>query len=77
MDDKRDLRDLFGEVIHVHTRADAIADGMLVDVSAVAREAGIRFPVALTRAIWERCVRAPTALPARTRRAGPGMSCGC
>jgi hypothetical protein len=30
-----------------------------VDVSATAREAGIRYPVALTRAVWERRVRVP------------------
>jgi hypothetical protein len=30
-----------------------------VDVSATAREAGIRYPVALTRAVWERCVTVP------------------
>jgi hypothetical protein len=47
------------DVIHRYTRAQAIADGVLVDVSAVAREAGIRWPVALTRAVWERCVRVP------------------
>ncbi len=47
------------EVMHRYTRADAIADGTLVDVSAVAREAGIKFPVALTRAVWERCVTVP------------------
>jgi hypothetical protein len=41
---------------HRYTRAQAIADGVLVDVSATAREAGIRWPVALTRAVWERCV---------------------
>jgi hypothetical protein len=29
---------------------------VLIDVSAVAREAGIRYPVAPTRAAWERCV---------------------
>jgi hypothetical protein len=38
---------------------DALRDGVLVDVSATAREAGIRFPVALTRAVWERCVTIP------------------
>jgi hypothetical protein len=32
---------------------------VLIDVSAVAREAGIRYPVALTRAVWERCVAVP------------------
>jgi hypothetical protein len=43
MFDERDL-------IHSYSRAQAIADGVLIDVSATAREAGIRCPVALTRA---------------------------
>jgi hypothetical protein len=38
------------DLIHSYSRAEAIADGVLVDVTPVAREAGIRFPVALTRA---------------------------
>jgi hypothetical protein len=42
------------DLIHSYSRARALADGALVDVSAVAREASIRFPVALTRAVWER-----------------------
>jgi hypothetical protein len=46
----------WGEVISAYSRADAIADGELVDVSAMAREAGIRLPVAVTRAVWEDCV---------------------
>ena len=36
------------DLIHRYSRADALRDGVLVDVSATAREAGIRFPVALT-----------------------------
>jgi hypothetical protein len=32
---------------------------VLIDGSAVAREAGIRYPVALTAAVWERCVAVP------------------
>ena len=32
---------------------------MLIDVSATAKEACIRYPVALTRAVWERCVTIP------------------
>ncbi len=44
------------DLIHSYTRADALRDGVLVDVTATAREAGFRFPVALTRAAWERCV---------------------
>jgi hypothetical protein len=47
------------EIIHRYTRADAIRDGVLIDVSATAKEAGIRYPVALTRAVWERCVTIP------------------
>ena len=46
----------FGEVISVYSRAQALEDGMLVDCSALAREAGIRFPIALTRAAWDLCV---------------------
>ncbi len=45
--------------LHSYTRAQAIADGVLIDVSSMASEAGIRFPVALTRAVWERCVTIP------------------
>jgi hypothetical protein len=47
------------DLIHTYTRADALRDGVLIDVSAVAREAGIRWPVALTSAVWERCVVVP------------------
>jgi hypothetical protein len=53
----------FGEVIYAYSRAQAIEDGVLVDVTETAREAGIRYPVALTRAVFERCV----ALPPRYR----------
>jgi hypothetical protein len=47
------------EVIHRYTRADALHDGVLLDVSPTAREAGIKFPVALTRGAWELCVAVP------------------
>ena len=49
----------FGPVISVYTRAQAIADGILVDVSETAREAGFKIPVALTRTVWERIVALP------------------
>jgi hypothetical protein len=32
---------------------------VLVDVTETAREAGIRFPVALTAAVWAECVAVP------------------
>jgi len=40
------------EIISTYTRAQAIEDGVLVDVSKVAREAGFVYPVALTAAVW-------------------------
>ncbi len=41
------------DVIYTYTRKQAIEDGVLVDVSTTAREAGINFPVALTSAVWD------------------------
>jgi hypothetical protein len=49
----------FGEVIYSYTRKQAVADGEQVDVSTVATEAGIRFPVFLTRAVFEAYVTVP------------------
>lgn len=55
------LEDIFGPVVHSYTRAEAIADGVLVEVDAqTSREAGIRWPVAMTRTVWESCVEVPT-----------------
>lgn len=51
--------EIFGEVISSYSRSQAIEDGYLVDVSETAREAGIRFPVALTRAVWDAYVEVP------------------
>ncbi len=51
-----ELSDIFGDVIYSYTRAQAIADGVLVDVTETAKEAGFRWPVAITRAVWEDCV---------------------
>lgn len=54
-------------VIHAYTRAQALADGNLVKVpEPVCSEAGIRVPVALTRAVWEGCVAWTEADGART-----------
>ena len=49
----------FGPVLSVCTRTRAIEDGILVDVSETAREAGFKIPVAVTRAVWERLVALP------------------
>jgi hypothetical protein len=46
-------------LIHSYSRKQAIEDGILVDVSEMAREAGFRVPVALTQAVYERYVQVP------------------
>lgn len=53
-----DLERTFGcEYIHVYTRAQAIEDGVLVDVTDTAeRRETFTIPVALTRAVYEDCV---------------------
>lgn len=50
------ITELFGEPIHTYSRAEAIEDGLLVDASEQAQEAGFRIPVALTAAAWADCV---------------------
>jgi len=47
------------EVLHAYTRKQAIADGVLIDVSRTAKEAGFRHPVALTSAAWAESVSVP------------------
>ena len=47
------------EVISTYTRAQALEDGVLVDVTATARDAGIKFPVALTASVWRQYVEVP------------------
>lgn len=44
------------ELISVYTRAAAIEDGTLIDVTDTAKEAGFKIPVALTAAAWADCV---------------------
>jgi len=54
--DPLDLEFIFGGVIHRYTRAQALADGLLVDVTERAKEAGFRVPVAMTAATWSKAV---------------------
>ena len=56
------------EVISSYTRAQAIEDGELVDVSETAREAGIKFPVAVTRAVWVKYVEIPEGVTCQDER---------
>ena len=54
----------FGPVIYSYTRAQAVADGVQVEVSKTAQEAGIKFPVFLTRTVFDAYVAIP-----------PGVTC--
>ena len=49
----------FGQVIYAYTRAQAVADGFQVEVTKTAQEAGIRFPVFLTRTVFDAYVAVP------------------
>lgn len=53
------------EIVYAYTRKQAVEDGEQVDVSTVAQEAGIRFPVYLTRAVWGRYVEVPPGVVAQ------------
>lgn len=67
----------FGPVIYTYTRSQAIADGFQVEVSKVAKEAGITYPVFLTRAVYDNYVTVPLAslFKMRPRRPAPFARC--
>lgn len=44
------------DIIYSYTRHQAIEDGVLVDVTETAKEAGIKFPTALTARVWAELV---------------------
>lgn len=58
----------YGDVIHQYSRAQAIEDGFLIDVTETAREAGISFPTALSAAVWKCCVIVPEKVNWRDER---------
>jgi hypothetical protein len=49
----------FGPVIYSYTRAQAVADGVQVEVTKTTKEAGIKFPMFLTRAVFDKYVAVP------------------
>jgi len=46
-------------ISYAYTRAQAVADGVQVDVTKTAQEAGIKFPMFLTRAVFDKYVAVP------------------
>ena len=55
----------FGDVVYSYTRKQAIADGFQVEVTKTAQEAGIRFPVFLTRTVFDSFVTVPEGVTAQ------------
>jgi hypothetical protein len=55
----------FGPVVYSYTRAQAIADGVQVEVTKTAAEAGIRFPMFLTRTVYDAYVAVPPGVTAQ------------
>ena len=53
---EKTVESFFGNVISTYTRAQAIEDGVLIDPGSMAREAGFKWPVALTADAWADCV---------------------
>jgi hypothetical protein len=47
---------------YTYSRAQAIADGLQIEVTKTAQEAGIRFPVFITRRVYEQCVAVPPSV---------------
>ncbi|RKT37909.1 DUF6573 family protein [Thiocapsa rosea] len=45
-----------GVMIYAYTRAQALDDGRLIDVTDLACDAGFKVPVALTAKVWADCV---------------------
>ncbi|MED2737086.1 DUF6573 family protein [Bacillus toyonensis] len=43
---------LFGPTIHTYTRAEALADGSLIDISNTAKDADITVPIAVTKSVF-------------------------
>ena len=59
MNEQPNLTELFGEPIFTYTRKQALADGFQIDVTTTAQEAGIRFPMFITRAVFDAYVTVP------------------
>ena len=56
LSNEQSAESFFGDVISTYTRAQAIEDGVLIDVSPIAKTAGLEWPVAMTASAWADCV---------------------
>jgi len=53
------------DLIFSYSREQAITDGILLDVTNTAQEAGIKYPVAITSALWDTLVKPSPELEAQ------------
>ncbi len=51
--------EVFRDVIFSYSRKQAIEDGVLVDVSELAKECGFKYPVAVTARVWHEWITPP------------------
>lgn len=55
-------------LIFKYSRSDALRDGILLDVTETAKEAGIKYPVAITQAVHNNYVLVPDGVTAQDER---------
>ncbi len=55
-------------ILHTYSRREAIDDGVLIDVTETAKEAGFRIPVAVTAAVWTEYVTVPDGVEGQDER---------
>ena len=63
--EKQDPEHPVGPLIFAYTRRQALEDGVLVDVTVAGREAGFRWPLALTAEVWTLIEVIPGSCPGR------------
>jgi hypothetical protein len=49
------MEEIFGEPIYAYTAEDALEDGMLVDVTYLAKDAGFNWAVRITNTVFDLC----------------------
>ena len=62
------MQDIFGDVIYSYSRMQALEDGVLMDVSDLGREAGLKFRVAVTQAVWAEYISVPEGVIGQDER---------
>ena len=67
---KTDNDNIFGKVVFAYTRAQAIEDGVLVDVTKTANDAGFKWSTAVTRAVFDRYIAVPEDLVGQQDESG-------